>query len=398
MSAKPEILFLAHRIPYPPNKGDKIRSWRLFRHLAERFHVHLGCFVDELDDWRYEETVRAFCKSARFSALELKKARLRSIRGLLSGAPLTEPYYHDNAMAAWVRGVRQRKLAAEVAFSSSMAQYLEPAAPARPRIVDLCDADSVKWRQYAERRAGPMAWVYAREARRLGELEQRIIGDMDASFAISAAEAAALNSKSDKLHWFGNGVDADYFDPSNYVDCAPKADLVFVGAMDYWANIDAVTWFVHDVWPQIRDRNPELRFAIVGARPANDVLALEREEGVEVTGRVDDVRPWLAQARMVVAPMRIARGVQNKVLEAMAMGKAVIATADAAEGLDVDADRDLIIANDADDFARAVLDLADGAQKAAAIGAAARRRILDDYTWLKQLARFDAVLGQVLAR
>ena len=398
MTAKPEILFLAHRIPYPPDKGDKIRSWRLFRHLAARFDVHLGCFVDDPDDWRHEETVQAQCKSAKFIELKPIKARIRSARGFISGAPLTVPYYRDGAMTKWVRTVRERSLAAEVAFSSSMAQYLEPTKPSRPRIVDLCDADSVKWRQYADERSGPMAWVYAREARRLGELERQIIRETDASFVISAEEASVFDDVGRNLHWFGNGVDSDYFNPGAVTgEVTEPVDIVFVGAMDYWANVNAVKWFVHDIWPQVRRHHPHLRFAIVGARPTDEVTALAATPGVQVTGRVDDVRPWLARAQLVVAPMRIARGVQNKVLEAMAMAKTVVATSDAAEGIETAPGDDIVIVNDASRYAQAIIDLVENPVKAAEIGAAARQRVLNCYTWSQQLARFDAVVDPVLA-
>jgi len=211
MTGKPEILFLVHRIPFPPDKGDKIRSWRLFCRLAELFDVHLGCFIDDPDDWRYAAELRTKCKSAHFVKLDPLYARVKSARGFLSGEPLSMPYYKDRSMQRWVADVRGKPLAAEFVFSSSMAPYIQEVVGERPRIIDLCDADSAKWSQYAKTKSGPMAWIYAREGRRLAVVEREIINWADAAFAISDSEAKVLASS--RVHWYGNGVDVDFFNP-----------------------------------------------------------------------------------------------------------------------------------------------------------------------------------------
>ncbi|MEM9169851.1 MAG: TIGR03087 family PEP-CTERM/XrtA system glycosyltransferase [Pseudomonadota bacterium] len=401
MSGRREVLFLAHRIPYPPDKGDKIRSFRLMERLTSRYDVHLGCFVDDAADRRYEEDVRLRCASAFFAPLSPRAARLRGVRTFAGGRPITRGYYRDADMDAFVAQARRRPLAAEVVFSSSMAQYIEGPRPpgAPPRLVDLCDADSAKWAAYARRRRGAMSWVYAREARLLAAEERRIIAWADASFAISEAEAGVLSAgrPARRLHWFGNGVNANYFNPDT-VYAAPDgaADIVFVGMMDYWANEDAVVWFVDKVWPKLRARAPAATFAIVGANPGSAVRALARTPGVSVTGRVADVRPWLAHARVVVAPLRIARGVQNKVREAMAMAKPVVATSGAAEGIAAVRDAELLVADAAGGFADEVASLLETPARADALGAAARARIAADYDWSRQLARFDRVLETLI--
>ncbi|MFZ5616661.1 MAG: TIGR03087 family PEP-CTERM/XrtA system glycosyltransferase [Pseudomonadota bacterium] len=392
------ILYLAHRIPYPPNKGDKIRSWRTLEHLARRFRVHLAAFVDDRGDFQHRDHLESVCESVALVPLNRRVATLRSAAGLLTGAPLTRAYYRDARMAAAVAEARKNGLVAEIAFSSSMAQYLREKAGA-PRIVDLCDADSAKWSEYARRKSWPMSAVYEREGRLLAEEETRIINWAEAAFAVSEEEADLLGNRDGvekEVQWFCNGVDAEYFKPSA-ADGA-RSTAVFVGAMDYWANIDAVLWFAREIWPAVRASAPGATFAIVGSNPAKEIRALGGSDGVIVTGRVEDVRPYVAGADLVVAPMRIARGVQNKVLEAMAMGKAVIATPAALEGIDAQTGVEAIAAASPDSFAREVLKLAEDRSAAMRIGAAARTRILADYRWPAQLARLDAVLDRLIAR
>lgn len=416
---KKAVLLLTHRIPYPPNKGDKIRSWRLLQRLAARFDVHLGCFIDDADDWRYRDKVAALCKSAHFAKLDPRIAKLRSAWGLVRGTPLTLPYYMDHGLRRWVEAVRREPLAAEIAFSSSMAAYLEKPAGARPRLVDLCDADSAKWTQYAAQKSGPMAWVYGREGRHLQRYEHEVIDWADAAFAISPAEAAVLAqgrtpgpSKPQthspevqspevywpEVHWYGNGVDSAFFDPAlSFPPLGEAADIVFVGMMDYWANVDAVQWFMDACWARVRSASPKATLAIVGARPPEAIQQLSNRDGVRVTGWVEDVRPWLQQAKVVIAPMRIARGVQNKVLEAMAMACPVVATSAAAEGLALEQGAEILVEDDPEAFAKVVVSTIDHPESGAAIGAAARARVLDDYIWPRQLDRFDAVLDQLLS-
>jgi len=396
VTGKPEILFLAHRIPYPPDKGDKIRSWRMLHHLTERFGVHLACFVDDKRDFAHTEFLSSLCASAVFVPLNPVTAKLRALSGLVSGAPLSFSYYRDQRMKEAVKAVRARPLVAEIAFSSTMAPYIENPALERIRIVDFCDADSEKWRQYATESKGPMRFVYAREAKSLGRAETRIANWADASFAITKAEAALFNARhgmSSGVDWWTNGVDAAYFDPAIFYAAIDHAlDVAFVGAMDYRANIDAAQFFVTSVWPLVRARVPEATFAIIGANPHASIRALDGKDGVIITGRVDDVRPWLAQSKVIAAPLRIARGVQNKVLEAMAMAKPVVATSEAAAGVSCTPGEDILVADAPGDIAGDILLLLADKQRRQTIGAAARARIIAQYNWTETLKRFDAAL------
>ncbi|MBK1691675.1 TIGR03087 family PEP-CTERM/XrtA system glycosyltransferase [Ectothiorhodospira mobilis] len=393
------LLFLAHRIPYPPNKGDKIRSFNLLKHLAGRYRIHLGCFVDDPHDWDYREDVAAYCHDLCLQRLDPTRARLKSLRGLLDGRPLTLPYYADHRLRRWVRETLDAGVGRVLVFSSAMAQYLEPQDYARCHVVvDFVDVDSDKWRQYAPSHRFPMNRLYARESRRLLAYERHVAARAGAGVFVSAQEADLFRRLSpgtaSTTHAIDNGVDVDYFSPRG-VQGEPFAPgerhLVFTGAMDYWANVDAVRWFAGEVFPRVRARCPEARFTIVGARPGPEVKRLGRIEGVQVTGAVRDVRPYLAQAVAAVAPLRIARGVQNKVLEAMAMARPVIATPQAMDGLRLCADLEPLVAEDPGDLAALSLSALTGALPADA-GDRNRACVCRHYSWAEHMGRFADLL------
>jgi len=392
------LLFLAHRIPFPPNKGDKIRSFHLLRHLSTRYAIHLGAFVDDPDDWQYQDALKPYCASIKLLPLNPRRAKLASLRGLFSGEALTLPYYRNTELKRWAAELADAgKISRGLAFSSAMAQFM-PKNLER-RVLDMVDVDSDKWTQYAPTQRWPLSWVYAREGRKLAEWEARAAQDFDATLLVSQAEAALLQQRAPhaqhKISAFENGVDAGYFSPDRdypnpYVPGVQS--IVFTGAMDYWPNIDAVTWFAGHIFPRVRDVIPGAQFTIVGSRPGAAVLALASRPGVVVTGGVPDVRPYLAHAACAVAPLRIARGVQNKVLEAMAMARPVIASAQAAEGLRAEAGRDFTLAQGEAEFARAVVDKLQHPASAAL----ARDSVLAHYDWARNLAVIDALFESPL--
>ena len=392
------LLLLIHRIPYPPNKGDKIRSYHLLKHLAQHYRVFLGTFVDDADDWQHVPRVKALCVGGgHFARLNPKLARVRSLGALLANRSLSLDYYRDAGLQAWVeRTMREQKIERVLIFSSAMAQYAE-AYPQARRVVDFVDVDSDKWRQYADQKPWPMNWLYRHEARQLLAYERRVARECDASLFVSAPEAdlfRQLAPESDaKIGFFNNGVDTDYFSPDRGYEspyAAGERAVVFTGAMDYWPNIDAVQWFAAEVFPQLRAVFPALRFYIVGARPAPAVQALGQTPGIVVTGTVPDVRPYIAHAQVAVAPLRIARGIQNKVLEAMAMATPVVVSPQALEGIDAVPGTDLLLADGAAAFAAAVSALLTTADDA--IGLVARARVERQYSWPSNLARIEARL------
>jgi sugar transferase (PEP-CTERM/EpsH1 system associated) len=395
-----ELLFLAHRIPYPPDKGDKIRSFHLLQRLARRYTVHLGAFIDDPRDWIHVEHVKRMCGEACFVALHPTLAKPLSLGALATGEPLTLRYFRNARLARWVGGLlRSRRVERALVFSSAMAQYLERApASGMRRVLDFVDLDSDKWRQYGERSRGPLRWLYRREAATLFACERRYATSFDASLFVSEPEAKLFVSQAPetaaRVSVVRNGVDTEYFSPLHPYPNPYAADeiaLVFTGAMDYWANVDAVAWFAREVFPIVRADVPQVRFYIVGARPTREVQDLAQLPGVRVTGTVSDTRPYLAHARVAVAPLRLARGVQNKVLEAMAMARPVIASPQAVAGIVPCPELTEWSADAPDGLARLALKcLREPAP--AALGSALRAHVLKHYGWSENLARVDSIL------
>ncbi len=395
--AKPKVLFLCHRIPYPPNKGDKIRSFNLLKALSRDYEVFLGCFIDDAFDYQYEEKLADWCVEYNCRPLHKTTATFKALRGFINQKPLTLPYYHDSDLQDWVDDtIKQQKISTVVLFSAAMAQYVDGKAYAHlHRVLDLVDVDSDKWRQYAEKKQGVMRYVYRYEAKQLQKMEQHYCQAFSATLLVSEDEAKLFQrlmpaTLTPKIHAVCNGVDVDYFDPARNLapsESQATKNIVFTGAMDYWANVDAVCWFVQHVWPIIHERQPDTEFFIVGGNPTADVQALTAVAGVHVTGRVDDIRPYIAAAAVVVAPLRIARGIQNKVLEAMAMDKAIVATSMAMEGINAPAMPYLRQADDAIPFADACLELLNREQLATVDGQH-RTWIIQHFTWQATLAQF----------
>jgi sugar transferase (PEP-CTERM/EpsH1 system associated) len=393
------VLYLTHRLPYPPNKGDKVRSFNILRQLARHHRVFLGTFIDDPDDRRHLETLARWCEAVHAVEFDPRRRRLASLRGLLQGEALSLPYYRDAGLARWVADtVATRDIRVALAFSGPMAQYLDVPGVGR-RIVDFCDVDSAKWTQYAAERPWPLSWLYRREGRCLLDFERQAAAAADVALFVTPAEADLFRRAAPELAarvvTLQNGVDADFFAPARPLDNPYPAGgpvLLFTGAMDYWPNIDAVEHFVASMLPAIRTRWPGVRFWIVGMNPAPAVHALAGA-GVHVTGTVPDVRPYLAHADVIVAPLRIARGIQNKVLEAMAMARPVVISAASATGLSAVAGRDCEIAERPEAFVARVLALLEQPARRTAMGVAARACVVDHYSWPAHLARLDALLS-----
>ncbi|BCB26595.1 glycosyl transferase [Sulfurimicrobium lacus] len=394
-----ELLFLTHRVPYPPNKGDKIRSFHLLRHLSQHYRVHLGTFVDDEADWQHVDTVKSFCAESHFARLDPPSSRLRSLSGLLTDQALTLPYYRNAGLQHWVNEIlASHPVKRILVFSSAMAQYVRQADDMR-RVIDFVDVDSDKWQQYAGTKHWPLSWLFRREAKLLLRYEREVAKEFDASLFVSPEEAELFKrfapESAAKTGYFSNGVDTDYFSPEReYPNPYQENDqaLVFTGAMDYWPNVDAVSWFAQEIFPAIHAALPQTRFFIVGSRPTPVVCDLARLPGITVTGTVADVRPYLAHARIAVAPLRIARGLQNKVLEAMAMAKTVVASPQAAEGIQATQGNELHVAASAGEFAQQVLTLLTD-KACGQMGNAARARILANYNWDSCLAQVDTLLA-----
>ncbi len=389
-----KLLYLVHRIPFPPNKGDKVRSFHLLKHLARQHEVYLGSFIDDADDEQHAGALAPWCREVRLERLQPRRNKLASLRGLLTGEALSLPYYRSRELADWVKDVVHREgIEGVLVFSSTMAQYAQGLG--LPVWVDFVDMDSAKWRDYAPEHAWPLSWLYAREGRKLLDYERLIAKQAQAAYFVTEAEVALFLAEAPEAYGhvraLCNGVDADYFcqDAQRLSPFVPSEQaLVFTGAMDYWPNIDAVRWAVAEMLPTLRQRWPKLRLHIVGRSPAPAVRELA-SDAVVVAGTVPDVRPYLQHADVVLAPLRLARGIQNKVLEAMAMARPVVAARTCVAAIGASDGLELRAAETPADYIEAVHQLLADPAKAQAMGEAARRCVLQHYDWTARLAPLD---------
>ncbi len=387
------LLFLAHRVPYPPDKGDRIRTFHLLRHLARRARVFLACLGDEPVSDETASVLLGSCE--RVAVVPQGPSRwLRAATGFVLGRTVTEGAFWSpelrRTVAEWAGQV---KFHAALASSSAMAPYLQvPDLRGVPAVIDLVDVDSQKWFDYAAARRGPSSWLYAAEGRRLRRLERELLGWARAVTLVSDAETDLFRRccGDGPVRAITNGVDLDYFRP---IPEAAEDGCVFVGALDYPPNVDGACWFCAEVWPEILRRRPGARLRLVGRRPVPAVRRLGGLPGVEVVGQVPDVRPHVAGAAMVVVPLRLGRGVQNKVLEALAMGKAVVASPRALAGVRARAGEDLLAADRPAEWAEAVTALLDSADRRAELGRAGREYVEDQHRWERCLEPFGDVLG-----
>jgi polysaccharide biosynthesis protein PslH len=394
------ILYLVHRLPYPPNKGDKVRSYHLLRHLQKRHRVFLGTFIDDPDDEQHLPKLREMCPDLHVERLPPLLSKLRSLTGLLKGEALTLAYYRNAGMQSWVeRTAADQAIDACVVFSSAMAQYAEPLLPAIPMVVDFVDVDSAKWTQYAPEHRWPLSWVYRREGERLLAYEREVASKAHRSFFVTSNEVAlflkSAPESADRVESLSNGVDAEFFAPRATQENPFGADeqaVVFTGAMDYWPNVDGVAWFVGEMLPDLLKRWPRVRLYIVGRNPTAQVKALASSH-VVVTGTVPDVRPYLQHAAAVVAPLRVARGIQNKILEAMAMAQPVITVPSCADAIGANASQGLLRAASPDTFVQALHSLLEGREAAAEMGQRARQYVVDGYSWQAHMGGIDRWLG-----
>ncbi len=393
------ILYLVHRLPYPPNKGDKVRSYHLLKHLLKNHRVYLGTFIDDPDDEQHISLLQTLSADMYVARLNPSLAKIRSLNGLLAGDPLTLRYYRDAGLQSWVdRTCHTESIDAAVIFSSAMAQYVED-KQRMPIIIDFVDVDSAKWTQYAPKHRWPMSWLYRREGDTLLSYEREMAALAARSFFVTDAECALFARHAPesavRVEAICNGVDADYFSPDSRRG-SPFSDdqqaIVFTGAMDYWPNVDAAKWFVDDIFPDILASNPQCRFYVVGRNPTPEVVALA-SKNVVITGTVADVRPYLQHAAVVVAPLRVARGIQNKILEAMAMERPVIAQTECAAAVDAEIGTELISAGSTDDFVMRIQEQLKDTTLGNNIGKAARARVIARYSWDAHMSGIDRYLG-----
>ncbi len=338
---RPRILLITHRVPYPPDKGDRIRSYQLLRFLAQRGEVHLATLADEPVGAETRTELERLTTRLAIAKLGKIGRRLKGLCSLLTGGTLTESMFRSPSLQAQVHGwLRDTSYDLAVLFSSATAQYLPQHLPV---LCDLCDVDSEKWLEYGRRSWFPLSWLFRTEGKRLRRLEARLGMACEAVTLVTRPELELFRSlcPTANAQVIPVAVDLHRLQPAY---CGERNRVVFVGTLDYRPNVEGIRWFCERVWPQVRLRLSRATLFIVGRNPVRSVRRLAKLPGIEVIGPVPDVRPYVRRAAVSIAPLHVARGVQNKVLEALAMGKAVLASPGAAEGLDVRSGNDLLIA------------------------------------------------------
>ncbi len=404
---KPALVFLCQRIPYPPIKGERITSFNLLRHLMKHYRVFVGTFIDDPADRRDIETLRKMVTGLYVGEVRKPWAYVQALPRWLAGEPISYALFRDGSLGRWLDEIETReKPVAIVTHSSNISTYavdrFRHMGPGKPRrILHFADVDSEKFVAYAKQTPGVMGWVYGEEARRVRREERRLTAGADCVAFVSDEEAELFrgvltsNEHRERVVTLPNGVDTELFDRQRYPEApfaGKGATYVFTGAMDYLPNIEAVAWFAQEVFPRIRAELPEAQFYIVGAKPTPEVQKLADRDGVFVTGRVESVAAYLAHAEVAVAPLRIARGIQNKVLEAMAMAMPVVVSPGALTGIDAHPGEHLLCADSADEWVRACVDLVHDTGRGKRIGAAGRQRVLELYNWEAQFAKLDQLL------
>ncbi len=399
-----EILFLSHRVPFPPNRGDKIRSHHIVRHLASLVPVHIATFADDAQDLAEEAELAAL--AASYCLIERRKSLIRAgLEALASGQPVSLTAFRSAKLAAYVRKVlAERRITTIYAFSGQMGQYI-PADFAGRVVFDFVDVDSAKFEAYAQSGTGPRAWIDAREGRLLGAEEARLAQRSEVSLLVSNEEAALFRARLTTqarelcdVRALRNGIDSVRFDPAlgraapQMLACTGPR-IIFTGQMDYAPNVAAARRLIERLLPALRDQFPDATCHVVGRNPPAELMALHGLVGCHVWGGVDDIRDWLAATDLALVPLELARGVQNKVLEAMAMALPVVLTPSAATGIGGNDGRHYGVADsDADLIARAAALLA-APDKAKAMGLEARRFVVEGLSWQATLAPLGALLG-----
>lgn len=390
-----KILYIAHRVPYPPNKGDKIRSFNELKHLSKRHELHLLAFYEYPEEARYDEELKRYCRSVRLVPLARRRQMLKALYWMARGRPWSLGYFSDSAMREAVdAALAQSAFDLIFVYCSSVAPYACQAGGI-PKILDFVDSDSLKWKKYSEARKPPLRWLYGYEARKLSAYECRTIGQFERSIFVSPAEIGTLCLQGDrsKVAFIQNGVDLDFFKPS--AGTGATLGIAFTGAMDYFPNVDGALFFAREVFPRIRAVYPDARFFVIGSRPTPPIRRLSSEPGITVTGTVPDVRPFLSRCRVAVVPLRIAQGIQNKILEALAMGLPVVTTPQAAGGLGSSSELPLFLATGPEDFAGRVIDCMAHAPLPAHTVEDCRRHLRERYDWEANLSLLDRIIDAV---
>lgn len=392
------ILLLCHRFPYPPHGGATIRPFHMIRHLQKSHQVTVASLVRDAKEEQGAAGLAEFCERYHFERIGKWAARFRMVFNLLTKTPSSMGYFHSPALRRWVRDeLEATPYDLILCHCSSMAPYVEDVSGIR-KILDFTDMDSQKWLTYVPVQPWPKSWGYSLEGRKLERAEAAQARKFDLCTTATAAETETLDGYGTGAFsgWFPNGVDAEYFSPK---EGPYDPDLVvFLGRMDYYPNRECMLRFAHEVMPLLRAKRPGAKLRIVGANPPKDVVALGNLAGVTVTGSVPDVRPHLLDGAVSVAPLSIARGTQNKIMEALAAGVPVVSSRLAARGTDAVVGEHLLAADTPEEYCAAVLRLLDDPAERARMSEAGRARMLSNHSWQSAMERLDALIAECMAR
>jgi hypothetical protein len=392
-----KILYVCHRFPYPPRRGGKIRPFNMIRHLSVDHEVTVASLARSAAEAKEGEGIAPYCAEYHVATVSAPVQWARMIATLPSPITASASYFHSGALAGTVRRLlRERKFDLIFVHCSSVAHYVAGVSGI-PKILDFGDMDSQKWLEYARYKPFPLSTGYRLEALKLEREEKRLARRFDLCTATTRAEWETLESFKTGVatDWFPNGVDSDYFRPTD--EPYDPDTICFVGRMDYYPNQECMFDFCARTLPLIRAQRPGVKLLIVGADPSPAVKKLGDLPGVTVTGSVPDVRPYLHRSALMVAPLNIARGTQNKILEAMAAGVPVITSQVAAGGVDALEWEHFLVAPSRGECAQAVLHVLEDPTERGRLAAAGRARMLSHHAWHGSMKRLDAIIDRCLA-
>ena len=384
-----KIFYIAHRIPFPPNKGEKIRTFNQIKYLSDKHDIFLCFLVDDKRDLAFVESLRDYCSNMEFTYISSFFSKLRSlVQSFFSPLPITVLCFRSKRLEKRLNRIfKEQQFDIVIASCSSVAQYIPNHI--KPKVMDLIDVDSDKWSQYAQFAQFPKKWIYKREAQRMKKYEQHLISTWEKCYVISPQEAQVVASQK-KLEVLANGVDLEYF-ANTYQNHG--VNIVFLGTMNYFPNEDAMLYFHKQIWPQIIERDQHAKLYIVGRDPSPAICELKSDR-VIVTGAVEDTRPYLQNAKVAIAPIRIARGVQNKVLEYLACDLPCVISSSAAEGIDLkDLNDGLWIEDTPTQFAERVLYCL---QNDVEISPQRRQKFAQKYSWQTHLHNWEQQLTSIV--
>ncbi|MET0506810.1 MAG: TIGR03087 family PEP-CTERM/XrtA system glycosyltransferase [Burkholderiaceae bacterium] len=392
------ILFVCHRFPFPPKRGGKIRPFNMIRHLAATHEVHVASIAHDDADAEGAPGIAPYCSSylVEQPAAAVKWGRM--IARLATPQPSSIAYFQSPRLARRIRAlVAARRFDLILVHCAFVAPYVSAIGDV-PKILDFGDIDSEKWLAYSNFKPFPQSLGFRLEGRKMRAAERRLAGQFDCCTATTRLEHESLLALGGarETGWFPNGVDTDFFCPDG--EGYDPDTIAFVGRMDYYPNQQAIRNFVDDILPKVLATRPATRLLIVGANPPAAILELGKRPGVTVTGTVPDVRDHVRRAALTVAPLAIARGVQNKILESMALGVPVIATPVAAKGVDAAAPAHLLVAADDASFAASVLDLLGDPARRRQLAEAGRRQVIAAHSWAASMKRLDQIIERTVAR